>query len=348
MKKMIFVVLALFAASIYTMAAEAPFKPDSPDSYVVQKGDTLWDISGRFLEAPWVWPEIWHVNPQIENPHLIFPGDVIRMIYIDGKPRLTVNRTVHMGPGGDTRLEPTIRVMPMEAAIPAVSLDKIASYLSNSRIVMPEDVEGAPYILAGPERRIIVGEGDKAYARGGDFDRKMRNYGVYREEQTFIDEETKEVLGIYALGVGAVRVTKFGDENGVVTVKVTRAEEELRAMDVLLPTLERSVDSVFYPSAPDLPIKGKILAVEGGVSQVGKMDIVILNKGERDQIQTGNVLAVYKDGEEVRDMNTNKLVKLPDERGGLVMVYRVFEKLSFGIIMEAYIPLAVGDKLGNP
>lgn len=347
MKKMIFAALVLFAASFYTMAAEAPFRSDSPDSYVVQKGDTLWDISGRFLQSPWVWPEIWHVNPQIENPHLIFPGDVIRMIYIDGKPRLTVNRTVHMGPSGDARLEPTIRIMPIDEAISAISLDKISSFLSRSRIVMPEDVESVPYILAGPERRIIVGVGDKAYARG-EFDRSMRNYGAYREEQTFIDEDTKEVLGIYALGIGAVRVTKFGVDGGVTTVRVTRSEEELRAMDILLPTQERAVDSIFYPSAPDLPIEGKILAVEGGVTQIGKMDIVIINKGERDQIQPGNVLAVYRDGEEVKDENARELVKLPDERGGLVMVYRVFEKLSFGIVMEAYMPLAVGDKLSNP
>ncbi len=347
MKKMIFAVLALYVASFNAMAEDSPFKAGSPESYIVQKGDTLWDISGRFLDSPWIWPEIWHANPQIENPHLIFPGDVVRMVYIDGKPHLTVERTVRLVPNSDARLEPTIRILPMEDAISAVSLDKIASYLSHSRIIMPEDKDAAPYILAGPERRIIVGDGDKAYARG-EFDRDTRNYGAYREDEIFIDKETKEVLGIYALGVGNVRVKKYGVDGGVSTLIVTRADEEMRAGDILLPTEGRAVDSIFYPSAPNEAIKGTILAVEGGVSQIGVMDIVIINKGLRDNIEDGHVLAVYKDGEEVRDRVAKDRVKLPDERGGLVMVYRTFEKLSFGIIMEAYMPLAVGDKLGNP
>ncbi len=140
MKKMIFAVLALSAASVFSWADSSPIKSGSPDEYVVEKGDTLWDISGMFLDAPWQWPEIWHANPDIENPHLIFPGDVVRLVYIDGEPRLTVDRTVKMAPG-DAKLEPQVRVLSAEDAIPAVSLDKIASYLSRSRIVTPDEVE---------------------------------------------------------------------------------------------------------------------------------------------------------------------------------------------------------------
>ncbi|BFM18987.1 LysM peptidoglycan-binding domain-containing protein [Gilvimarinus japonicus] len=347
MKKMIFAVLALSlsVASLYSWAESAPFKSDSPDEYVVVKGDTLWGISDKFLESPWMWPEIWHANPDIDNPHLIFPGDVVRLVYIDGQPRLTVDRTVRMAPGGDAKLKPTIRVMPVEEAIPAVPLDKIATYLSRSRIVMPDEIENSPYMLAGPERRLIVGEGDIAYARG-NFDDDIDNYNIFREGETFIDEETDELLGIHALGVGGARVDKIDGEVG--RVMITRSYEEIRAADVLLPARERSVDSIFYPSAPDFPIEAEILAVEGGVSKIGKMDIVIINKGDRDGLQVGNVFEVFVRGELVDDRVAGERIQLPDERAGLIMVFSTFDKLSFGIVMEATRPMTIGDALRNP
>lgn len=347
MKKIFFAVLALSfsLASVYSWAQSTPFKADSPDEYVVVKGDTLWGISDKFLEAPWQWPEIWHANPDIENPHLIFPGDVVRLVYIDGKPRLTVDRTVRLAPADDAKLTPTVRVMPLEEAIPAVPLDKIAAYLSRSRIVMPDEIEDAPYMLAGPESRLIVGVGDKAYARGSFAD-EIDNYSVYREGETFTDAETGELLGIHALGVGGVRLETVSGE--VAELKVTRSYEEIRAADILLPARERSVDSIFYPSAPDFPIESEILAVEGGVSKIGKMDIVILDKGDRDGVQVGNVFQVFIRGELVDDRVTGERIQLPDERAGLAMVFSTFDKLSFAIIMEATRPMAVGDALRNP
>lgn len=344
MKKMIFAVLALSAASVFSWADSSPIKSGSPDEYVVEKGDTLWDISGMFLDAPWQWPEIWHANPDIENPHLIFPGDVVRLVYIDGEPRLTVDRTVKMAPG-DAKLEPQVRVLSAEDAIPAVSLDKIASYLSRSRIVTPDEVEGVPYILAGTKNRVITGKGDTVYARGEVPD-GTSNYDVFRQGETFIDEESDEFLGIHALGIGGVRVDDT--EGDVIRLEVTRSEQELRAGDILLPNAERAVDSIFYPSAPDFPIEAKVLAVEGGVSQIGKMDVMIIDKGDRDGVQVGNVFEAFVQGETILDRVSGDRVTLMDERAGLVMVFRTFDKLSFALVMEATRPMAVGDKLRNP
>lgn len=344
MKKMICAVVAIWLLSLFSWAQDATFRSDHPDEYTVQKGDTLWDISNRFLNTPWHWPEIWHVNPTIKNPHLIYPGDVIRLVYIDGEPRLTLDRTHKLAPG-ETKLSPSVRVLDRDDAITAIPLDRIDSFLSQSRIVSEEQLKQAPYMLAGPERRVIVGEGDRAYARG-DFGEDLNNYSVYRRDRVYEDPVTGEYLGTHALSIGSVNL--LATEGDVGTLRVTRSSQELRPADRLLPNEERTIDSTFYPSAPDGDIKGLIMAVEGGVTQVGKMDVVMVNRGEREGLLVGNVLAVYKQGETVRDRVTNERVKLPDERAGLVMVFRTFEKMSFALVLEAERPLAVDDKLLNP
>jgi len=344
MKKLMLALLLAPLVALFSWADDAAFHDDHPEEYTVQKGDTLWDISNKFLSTPWFWPEIWHVNTQIANPHLIYPGDVITLVYIDGEPRLTVDRPVRMGPG-TTRLSPSVRVLPSEDAISTIPLDRINSFLSRSRVV-PEDVlDNAPYMLAGPERRIIVGAGDQAYARG-DLDDDIRNYGVFRKEEHFHDPMTGEYLGTHAKRIGSVRLgSREGD---VARVQVTRSNEELRMGDRLLPSEERRVDSTFFPSAPDQDINAQIIAVEGGISQVGKLNVVMVNRGEREGLLVGNVLAAYKRGEDTRDPVTGERVTLPDERAGLAMVFRTFEKMSLAIVLEADRPLAVSDRLSNP
>lgn len=347
MKKILLAVAAASLISLLSWAQDPVLKQGHPDEYTVKKGDTLWDISATFLNSPWLWPEIWHVNPHIENPHLIFPGDLIKLIYLDGQPRLTVERTLKMvpGAGGTTKLSPSIRVQRTEDAIATIPLDKIDAFLSRSRIVEPGLLEGAPYMLAGQQQRVIVGAEDQAYARGS-FDGTYSNYGVYRKGQIFKDPVTKEFLGVYAQGIGTVAIEKI--EGEIAKVDIVRTYEEIRPGDQLLPSEDRSVDSLFYPSAPDDDINAQIIAVEGGVTQVGKFNVVIINRGEREGLQIGNVLAIYKTGEVVRDRVKGGKVALPDERAGLLMVFRTFEKLSFGLVLEADRPLAVNDKVRNP
>jgi LysM domain len=357
MKKILLAIVAVPLLSLLCFAQDALLKPGHPDEYTVKKGDTLWDISNTFLNSPWLWPEIWHVNPQIENPHLIYPGDLIKLIYLSGQPRLELERTMKLVPtdsgsgsaspslSGATKLQPSIRVQRTEDAIPAIPLDKIDPFLSRSRVVELGVLDAGPYMLAGQQQHVIVGGGDRAYARG-QFDAGLSNYGVYRKGQVFKDPITKEVLGVYAQGIGTVAIDKVDGE--VASVSVVRSYEEIRAGDRLLPSEDRAVDSVFFPSAPDAETNGLIIAVEGGVTQVGKYNVVMINRGEREGIQIGNVLAIFKAGEVVRDRVRGGKIALPDERAGLLMVFRTFEKMSFGLVLEADRALAVNDKVKNP
>ena len=344
MKKILLAVAAASLISFFSWADDALLKAGHPDEYTVKKGDTLWDISGTFLNSPWLWPEIWHVNPQIENPHLIFPGDLIKLIYLDGQPRLTLERTLKMVPG-TTKLSPSIRVQYTEDAITAIPLDKIEVFLSRSRIVEPGELEASPYVLAGQQQHVIVGAGDRAYARG-EFTEQYSNYGIFRKGESFKDPVTKELLGIHAKGIGTAAVTKT--DSDIATLDVIRTYEEVRPGDNLLPSEDRSVDSVFFPSAPDVDVEALIMAVEGGVTQVGQYNVVMINQGEREGLQIGNVMAIYKTGEVVTDRVKGGKVALPDERAGLLMVFRTFEKMSFALVLEADRALAVNDKVRNP
>ena len=351
MKKIFIGVIAAALLSLNVWAQDALLRDGHPDEYTVKRGDTLWDISSTFLKSPWKWPEIWHANPQIENPHLIYPGDLIKLIYIDGEARLTSERTLKLIPGaggainGTEKLSPQVRIVQNEAAITAIPLDRIDSFLSRSRIVESEKMlDKAPYILAGPQKRLVSGAGDEAYARG-DF-KDLTNFGVFRKGEFYYDPKTREVLGLYALGVGAVSIKSM--KGDIATVDVVRANEELRIGDKLLPSEDRSTNSTFFPSGPDTEITGFIIGVEGGVQQVGKYNVVMINRGDREGIKVGNVLAIYKKGEVVVDRVTGGKVSLPDERAGLLMVFRTFRKMSFALVLEADRPLAVGDSLQNP
>lgn len=342
MKKYFFgLTLALLLAAPLS-AQDAPrLRSDVPDTYTVVRGDTLWDISARFLQNPWMWPEIWHVNTQIVNPHLIYPGDVIKLIYLDGRPRVTV--TNRQGPV--MKLTPTARELTEAEAIETIPLDKINSFLSRSRVVSKEELEAAPHVVAGGDGHLIVGAGDKFYARG-NFSGEEAVYGIYRRGEEYRDPETRERLGIQALDIGSGQLRATEGEVG--TLLATRSTEEIRVGDRLLREEERPIDSTFFPSPPNGDIEGVILVVEGGLTQVGKYDVVVINRGAREGVVPGNVFAVYKRGEKVKDRVGGGSVKLPDERAGLLMVFRTFEKVSLGLVLEAQQGLKVNDIIRKP
>ncbi len=333
--------LVLLLLSRMVLAAPE-FAEGHPDRYTVVKGDTLWDISERFLKSPWLWPEVWHANPQIANPHLIYPGDIIGLVYIDGQPRIT---TLQAGPNnGVVKLTPQVRATPISTAIPTIPLDAISSFLSENRIVTQEEMEAAPYVLIGREQHLITGAGDTVFARGDA--QGQERLGVYRSASTFIDPDTDELLGYEAKAVATGQVTSSNGE--VLSIKVVRSNEELRQGDRLLPTEDRVINSTFTPSRPDSDIRGKMIAVDSGVNNIGQYNVVVVNRGEREGIKEGNVLAIYKNGGLVRDPYTNELIELPSERAGMMMIFRVFEKLSYGLILKATRPLAVMDEVRTP
>ena len=343
--------LRLLGSCLLGMAVQASaveLKPGHPDVYPVKQGDTLWDISSAFLNDPWLWPELWQVNPQIANPHLIYPGDLIKLVYIDGQPRLTVEpgpRTITYKKGDTIKLTPQVRVENLDSVIPAIPLENIQSFLVNNRVLNEDEIEKAPYILAGDEQHIVMGMGDFIYGRG-DWSEPHQAYGIYRKGAAYIDPKSKEVLGFAAIDLGMARFESA--EKDVARFKVTASREDIRPKDRLLPTEERKVDSVFYPKSPDSDIQGQILHVFSGVRNVSQYDVVVLNLGDRDGISVGDVLAVYGKGETVRDRITKELVKLPDAKRGILMVFRTFEKVSYGLILRAESPLKVLDVVKNP
>lgn len=336
--------LALLLVAVGGIAqADVQLKADHPERYTVVKGDTLWDISGRFLREPWKWPELWHANPQVENPHLIYPGDSLSLVYIDGQPRLVLDRGASRG---TIKLSPTVRTTPMAEAIPTIPLEAINSFLLSNRIIdSAEQFQGAPYIVAGNAERVISGSGDRIYGRG-TFEDDIPVYGIFRQGKTYVDPQTQEFLGINADDVGSAEVLEV--EGDIATLMLTRVTQEARIGDRLFASEERAINSTFMPSEPEQEINGLILDVPRGVTQIGQFDVVTLNKGARDGLQEGNVLAVYKTGETVRDRVTGEKVKIPDERAGLLMVFRTYDKLSYGLVLQATRSLAVLDKIRNP
>lgn len=344
-----FLLAGLMSLSAAAIAIE--FKADAPQRYTVVKGDTLWGISERFTNDPWQWPEIWYQNTQIQDPHLIFPGDEIGLVSIDGETRLTVtkrgdaSRTVKLAPG-TVKMQPTVRVEPIESAIPAIPMDAIQGFLRNHRVVAPEVLANAPRILSGAERHLLIGAGGRAYARGDFGDEVASVYAVYRQGQVYRDPQTREVLGLEALDIGIARVEAVNDD--IVTIELERTNQQVAIGDRLLPTEDRAVQSRFVPKAASKPVNGQILAVSGGVSQVGQFDVVVLNRGERDGLEAGSVLLINKAGEVVYDRAAGERVQLPAERAGTMMVFRTFEKLSYALVMRATRPLSVGDRFETP
>ncbi|GHD41690.1 Nucleoid-associated protein YgaU, contains BON and LysM domains [Marinobacter persicus] len=338
MRKLLYALAA--SALLFTSWAQAnpELRSDHPERYTVVKGDTLWDISGRFLENPWYWPEIWHVNPQVTNPHLIYPGDRLALVYIDGKPRIT-----KVASRGVEKLSPKVRSEAIDTPIPTIPLDAIASFLTETRIVSPSEINGAPYVLEGADGRIITGAGDRVYARG---EKPADRVGIFRRSQEFVDPDTGEFLGLEARSIARGNIV--AEDGDVLTMELASSNEEVRIGDRLLVSEDRRLTTNFVPSAPESEIEGQMIAVEGGVSQIGQYDVVAINRGEREGMEEGNVLAVLKSGNLVRDPVTSETIELPSERAGLLMVFQTYEKMSYGLVLQATRSLSVGDKVTNP
>ena len=312
-----------------------------PQTYIVKKGDTLWGISGMYLREPWLWPELWDVNPQIDNPHLIYPGDELYLVWVDGRPRLRMRR------GADVKLSPTMRVSPLDLAIPMIPLDEIGAFLLQHRIVDAQALNSAAYVVAGAQKHLLSVPGDTIYGRG-NFPDGERAYAIFRPGEAYVDPLTAELLGYQAQDIGNARLLSSNTQE-VTELEVTRITEEVRITDRLLPLEERILDATFHPRAPQVAIEdGFMIAVDGGVNQIAALDIVVLNKGRRDGLEVGHVLAVYQAGELVFDQVAQDIVQLPDVRAGLALVFDVFEKASYAIILKASHPLQVMDKVKNP
>lgn len=336
-------IISLFMANTL-FAEEAQLKQNPPQKYYVKNGDTLWDISQLFLENPWAWPEIWHINNQVTNPHLIYPGDEISLVYIDEEPKITVTKR---DPGIKTlKLSPEKRAYQISSTIPTIPLEAIESFLTHTRVVDKNTLQEAPYIIAADEKRIVIGKGDIMYAMG-DWTSAQKAYGIYRPGDAYIDPVTQELLGYEARDIGMANYIR--DEDEVATFRISRAEQEIRAYDRLLPTETIQVEANFYPKTSKNDIKGQIIRVFSGVKNIGQYDVVVINKGSREGLEKGDVFAIFRTGATVRDKEANdQKVKLPDERSGMLMVFRTHEKVSLALVLNAKNVLSLGDRIARP
>ena len=310
---------------------------DAPDEYVVQEGDTLWDISATFLRDPWYWPEIWYVNPQVENPHLIYPGDVLALIYMDGAPRVTNMQ------GSSYRLSPEARVTPLTEAITSVSYDSISSFLSRGVVVERNEVDSLPYLLATKGDHMLASAGNTIYIRGTSAQPGER-FNIVKIGDELVDPDNNDVIGYQGIEIGEGTIRKSGDP---ATMALIRSKQEAKQGDRLIPT-SVEIPLNFFPKAPSSNIDGQIIAVVGGVTQIGQYQVVVMNRGSNNGLGVGDVLTVWQRGGTVRDHVGGGNVRLPDEEAGTVMVFKVYDRISYGLVMEATTAIHTLDFVRNP
>jgi LysM repeat protein len=328
--------------------------PNAPDSYVVKHGDTLWGIAKVFLRDPWYWPEIWQVNPQVKNPHLIYPGDTLRLVYIDGRPRIMLQPGLERGDAA--RVMPRVRSQPLEAAVTSIPYETVAAFMSKPSVLEKEEIKHAPYVLGTRDLHVVMANGDTVYARGFSAPVELgSHYNLVRVGEALRDPDDNRLLGYNGVYTGSGHVTRVGDP---ATLIMTDSTRETYPGDKLFPgTVDVPLD--FIPSPPRTKIDGRIIAVSDGVTVIGQYQVVVVNRGARDGLVPGNVLAVLGVGGTVRDNIKHgylsgvsslfaKKVRLPDERTGTFMVFKTFDRMSYGLIMEATDIISVLDKVENP
>jgi LysM repeat protein len=329
--------------------------PNAPDSYVVKRGDTLWGIAKVFLRDPWFWPEIWQVNKQIQNPHLIYPGDTLRLVYIDGRPRVTLQRGT-MERGDSARVLPRVRSEPLESAVTTIPYATVAAFMSKPSVLANEQIKSAPYVFATRDSHVVISNGDTLYARGFQSPAETgTHYNVVRVGDALRDPDDNRIVGYDGIFTGSGHVTRGGDP---ATLIMTESSRETEPGDKLFAGgVDVPLD--FIPSSPRVKINGRIMAVSDGVTIIGQYQVAVINRGARDGLAPGNVLAVLEVGGYVRDTVDKgylggmsrlgaKNVRLPDERTGTFMVFKTFEEISYGLIMEAKDIIRVQDLVENP
>ena len=331
--------------------------PNAPDSHTVKSGDTLWDISKIFLKGPWRWPELWGMNlDQIRNPHLIYPGQVLVLVKENGRATLKLGQAA--GPPNNTvRLSPRIRSELLDnGAIAAIPLHLIGPFLNEAVVFDGNELELAPRIVATQEGRVMVSRGETAYVRGDLVG--ARDFRLFREPRPMLDPDTREVLGYEGRFVGTAEAVRPGEErmgtNGKLeivpaTFVISSTRLEAGVGDRLSPTPQRDL-SAFMPHAPSGPVTGSIVSVYGDGLNAGQNQIVALNRGKRDGMERGHVLALWRAGLPAVDRTegTRMPIMLPDERHGLLYVFRVFERVSYALIVSVREPVSAGDRFTQP
>ncbi|MDD5581239.1 MAG: LysM peptidoglycan-binding domain-containing protein [Methylobacter sp.] len=358
-----------FFFSINSWAEEIQINPSHPDQYTVVTGDTLWDIAGKFLNHPWQWPALWNQNNQIKNPHLIYPGDTVYFFLVNGKPQLSLsgNEQPQLPTGSpcvlkeedikngrtdfafseNGKLSPCIRETNRKEAIKLIPMEAIAKYLISPRVVGENELNNASYVIGFAGEHLIAGAGDKLYARSITQPKSL-SYTVYRAGNTYISPVNGEILGYEAKYIADSTLQQAGDP---ATLSITKSTSEILVGDRLMANAEQDVALNYSPRPPEHSIKGSIISVLDGVSQIGQYNVVVIDRGTKDGLLPGHELDIYKRGNMISDSYSavkNDAVKLPDEIAGTLMVFRPFERISYALIMKAGQAIHVLDKVQTP
>ncbi|MDO4705365.1 MAG: LysM peptidoglycan-binding domain-containing protein [Comamonadaceae bacterium] len=344
-------------------------RADAPQTYTVKRGDTLWDISGMYLSKPWRWPELWGMNAStIKNPHLIYPGQVLHLDIHEGYARLGVRSS---GAGGVLKLSPGVRLEPMESApLPTVRRDLIEPFLVRPVIKDLNDMGDLPTVLASVDDRLIMGNGDRIYVRGSDAvplstrEGSPKHFSIFRKAKPLQDPETRDILGYEGEYVGQAQIVRdefFEDavdkkgrpieEYRPATLEVTKAVTEVRVGDKLDLIKEEAEYANFVPHLPPPQIEGRVVSIyaDQAVTNAGSGQVVAINLGSNDAMEVGHVVQILRKGRLARDPEQKGgRVRLPDEPNGVLLIFRVFDRVSYGLIMDSHDPVSVGDKLVAP
>lgn len=340
-------VIITLAALSPAIADELRMQENAPDRYVVVKGDTLWDISGKFLKDPWKWPQIWNMNKEdIKNPHWIYPGDVIVMDNSSGSPRLRLlGNAKNDGLRANLKMDPRIRITQFESqAAPAIPANAIEPFLSKPLVVEEEAFIRAPRIALSPDDRLNMTTGDQAYAVGlagnpGD------QWQIFHGNKELRDPDTNELLGYEGTYVGDATTRKVGE---VSTLQVSKVVQEVSIGDRILPKPRREYVN-YVPHVPDADIRGKVISTYGGVNDAGPYTTVVVNKGARDGLGLGHVLFAYKPPRQIIKESSADDGKLtPPEKSATLFIYRVFPKLSYGLVLSSTVPVNLLDVVRRP
>lgn len=375
MKNRIISLLVVAASMAWAAAAGAQdLKADAPDRYTVQRGDTLWGISGRYLETPWNWPRLWNMNrEQVRNPHRIYPGDVLVLDRTTG--RLNVETVA---------LSPRVRTEDLSQAVPTIPPSVIEAFISRPMVVGENELDSAPKIMATEESRVVVGAGNIAYVRGLAKE-KGENWYIYRRGDKLVDPDSGATLGYLGLYLGEARVRQFGE---ISRIEITKSTQEIYTGDSLVPITREAPVFAYVPRAPSGNVQGRVMALNDNLYETGRYSVVSLSRGSKDGLESGHILALYRSPNTARyslrtssllgrtgpsgnddrrpyyeeqlnvrnspvfskqvPINDADLAKLPDERYGLVMVFRTFERASFALVMQSRLSVAIDDIFTTP
>lgn len=345
MRRIIFALLFSFSTAALAQGADAAarpveLRPDAPERHIVVPGDTLWGIAAKFLKDPYRWPELWKMNDaQLKSPHRIYPGQVLILDRSGAEPQLKIGTLV--------KLEPQVRIETTAKEIPAIPPQAIEPFLSQPLVIETAEFEKAPRIVATQENRVFTGPGDIVYAAGATED--VKQWNLYRPGKPLVDPESGETLGLEAIYLGNARTA--GRSGEVTPLEVTYLKQEIGRGDYVIPASRPEVLS-YIPRPPAEEINGRVLALYGGVGEGGRYSIISISRGKRDGLEMGHVLALYRSGLTVTnrfDVDRAKVSHtLPDERFGLVFVFRVFERASYALVLESARPVTAGDRVRKP